>query len=56
LAIGLGAFIALVGVAAMATVLGAVILRRVPLHLVHRVAGTLFGVFALLAAVAAVHG
>jgi Ca2+/H+ antiporter, TMEM165/GDT1 family len=56
LAIGLGAFIALVGVAAMATVLGAVILRRVPLHLVHRVAGTLFAVFALLAAVAAVRG
>jgi putative Ca2+/H+ antiporter (TMEM165/GDT1 family) len=56
LAIGLGAFVALTGVAAMATFLGAVILRRVPLHLVHRVAGMLFALFALLAAVAAIRG
>ena len=56
LAIGLGAFAALVGVAAMATVLGSVILRRVPLHWVHRVAGTLFALFAVLAAAAAVRG
>ena len=56
LAIGLGAFVALVGVAAMATVLGGVILRRVPLHWVHRVAGTTFAVFALLALAGAIRG
>jgi Ca2+/H+ antiporter, TMEM165/GDT1 family len=56
LAIGLGAFVALVGVAAMATVLGGVILRRVPLHWVHRVAGTMFAVFALTALAAAIRG
>ena len=56
LAIGLGAFTALVGVAAVASAMGSVILKRVPLHWVHRVAGTLFATFALLAAVAAVRG
>lgn len=56
LAIGLGAFAALVAVAAMATVVGAVILRRVPLHWVHRVAGTLFALFAVLAAATSIRG
>jgi putative Ca2+/H+ antiporter (TMEM165/GDT1 family) len=56
LAIGLGAFLALVGVAAMAALLGKVILRRVPLRLVHRVAAVAFTVFAVLAAVAAIRG
>jgi putative Ca2+/H+ antiporter (TMEM165/GDT1 family) len=55
-AIGLGAFLALVGVAAVAVLIGTVILRRVPLHLVHRAAAVLFAGFAVLAAVAAVRG
>src|SRR3954447_6370861 len=56
IAIGLGAFIALVGVAFLAVVLGKVILRRVPLQLLHRLAAVLFGVFAVIAAVAAIRG
>ena len=55
-AIGLGAFLALVGVAFLAVLLGKVILRRVPLQLLHRLAAVLFGVFAIIAAVAAVRG
>lgn len=55
-AIGLGAFLALVGVAALATLIGKAILRRVPLQLVHRIAAALFAVFAILAAVAAIRG
>jgi putative Ca2+/H+ antiporter (TMEM165/GDT1 family) len=53
-ATGLGAWIALVTVAALAIVAGKVVVRRVPLHLVHRGAGIVFAVFAVLAAVAAV--
>jgi putative Ca2+/H+ antiporter (TMEM165/GDT1 family) len=56
IAIGLGAFIALVGVAFLAVALGKVILRRVPLQLLHRLAAVLFGVFAVIAAVAAIRG
>ena len=55
-AIGLGAFIALVGVAVLAVLLGKVILRRVPLQLLHRLAAGLFGLFAIIAAVAAIRG
>jgi Ca2+/H+ antiporter, TMEM165/GDT1 family len=55
-AIGLGAFIALVGVAFLAVLLGKVILRRVPLQLLHRLAAVLFGAFAIIAAVAAIRG
>jgi Ca2+/H+ antiporter, TMEM165/GDT1 family len=55
-AIGLGAFIALVGVAVLAVGLGKVILRRVPLQLLHRLAAVLFAVFAIIAAVAAIRG
>jgi putative Ca2+/H+ antiporter (TMEM165/GDT1 family) len=55
-AVGLGAFLALVGVAALAVLLGKVILRRVPLRLIHRLATALFAVLAVLAAVAAVRG
>jgi len=55
-AIGLGAFLALVGVAALAMVIGRVILRRVPLQLVHRIAAALFALFAVLAAAAAIRG
>lgn len=55
-AIGLGAFLALVGVAALAMVIGKVILRRVPLQLVHRIAAAMFALFAVLAAAAAIRG
>ena len=55
-AIGLGAFIALVGVAVLAVWLGKLILRRVPLQLLHRLAALLFGLFAIIAAVAAIRG
>ncbi len=55
-AIGLGAFLALVGVAALAVLVGKVILRRVPLQLVHRIAAVMFAVFAVLAAAAAIRG
>lgn len=52
-ATGLGAWVALVAVAAVAVVAGKVIVKKVPLHLVHRVAGGVFAVFAALAALAA---
>ncbi len=52
-ATGLGAWAALVVVATLAIVAGSVIVRRVPLRLVHRVAGALFGAFAVAAGVAA---
>jgi len=52
-ATGLGAWIALVGVAALAVVAGRAVVRRVPLHLVHRTAGGVFTVFAIVAAVSA---
>ena len=53
-ATALGAWVALVTVAALAVVAGRVVLRWLPLHLVHRVAGVLFAVFATIAAVAAI--
>ena len=53
-ATGLGAWLALVAVAVLAVVVGKVVVGRVPLHLVHRVAGVLFAVFAVLAATAAI--
>jgi putative Ca2+/H+ antiporter (TMEM165/GDT1 family) len=52
-ATGLGAWLALVAVAALAVVAGKVVVRTVPLHLVHRVAGGLFAVFAVIAAISA---
>jgi Ca2+/H+ antiporter, TMEM165/GDT1 family len=52
-AIGLGAFLALV---ALAVLIGKAILRRVPLELVHRAAAVLFTVLAVIAAVAAIRG
>ena len=55
-AIGLGAFLALLGVAGLAVLLGKVILRRVPLRLIHRLAAALFAALAVLAAVAALRG
>jgi putative Ca2+/H+ antiporter (TMEM165/GDT1 family) len=56
IATGIGAWVALVVVAAVAVTAGKLVVRRVPLHLVHRVAGVIFGVFAVLAAAAAATG
>ncbi len=53
-ATGIGAWIALVTVAAVAVVAGKAIVKTVPVHLVHRVAGVVFAVFAVFAAMAAV--
>jgi putative Ca2+/H+ antiporter (TMEM165/GDT1 family) len=55
-ATALGAWVALVVVAAIAVVAGRLVVRRVPLHLVTRVAGAIFAAFAVLAAVAAATG
>jgi putative Ca2+/H+ antiporter (TMEM165/GDT1 family) len=52
-ATGAGAWLALVVVAAIAVVAGRVVVRRIPLRLVHRVAGVVFALFAVLAATAA---
>ena len=54
-AVFVGSFVALVGVAALAVALGGIITRRVPLRLVQRVAGVLFAVFALIALWEVVH-
>jgi len=55
-AVGIGAWVALVGVAMVAVVAGKVIVKRVPVRLVHRVAGLLFATFAVVAVVSAVRG
>jgi putative Ca2+/H+ antiporter (TMEM165/GDT1 family) len=55
-ATGVGAWVALVAVAVLAVVAGRVIVKRVPLRLVHRIAGVLFAAFAVAAAVAAIAG
>jgi len=49
-----GAFVALVGIAALAVVLGQAVTRRVPLRLVQRVAGIAFVTFAVIATVEAI--
>lgn len=48
IAVFLGSWLALVGVAALAVLLGKQIRRRVPLSLIQRIAGTLFAAFAAL--------
>ena len=53
-ATGVGAWVALVAVAVLAVLIGKLVVRRVPLHLVHRAAGVLFAGFAVVAAVAAI--
>jgi Ca2+/H+ antiporter, TMEM165/GDT1 family len=53
-AVGLGAWVALTVVAAVAVVAGQVIIKRVPVRIVHRLAGVLFAVFAVVAAVGAI--
>lgn len=50
-AVFIGSWVALVGVAALAVVLGKQIRRRVPLSLIQRVAGVLFAAFAVIAVV-----
>ena len=55
-AVGIGAFVALVGIAALAVTAGRIVLKRVPLAMFHRVAAVLFAVLALVAAVAAIRG
>lgn len=55
-AVGIGAWVALCAVATLAVVVGRVILRRVPVRVVHRVAGVLFAVFAVIAGVSAARG
>lgn len=53
-AVGVGAWVALTVVATIAVIAGRLIVRRVPVRMVHRVAGALFAVFAAIAAVGAV--
>lgn len=55
-AVGLAAWIALTGVAAIATVAGKYIVGRIPLRLVHLIAGVLFTAFGVVAIIAAVRG
>ena len=56
IATGIGAWVELVAVAALAITIGRVVVRRVPLRLVHRVAGLVFAMFAVLAGIAAATG
>jgi putative Ca2+/H+ antiporter (TMEM165/GDT1 family) len=51
--VGVGAWLALVVVAALAVVTGRLVIKRVPVRSVHRVAGGVFAVFAVLAALEA---
>lgn len=55
-AVGVGAWLALVTVAAIAVVAGRVVLRRVPVKMVHRVAGIAFAAFSVVAIVETVRG
>lgn len=55
-AVLLGSWLALVGVAGLAVLAGRELAKRVPLRLVQRVAGVVFAVFAVIAAVEAVRG
>lgn len=52
--VGLGAWLALIGVAALAIVLGKVIQKRVPLRLIQRIAAVIFAVFAVVSLVVAI--
>lgn len=53
-AVGIGAWLALVGVAVIAVLAGREIVKRVSVRLVHRVAGILFAAFAVVAVVSAI--
>lgn len=48
-AVGLGSWLALVGVAALAILLGKFIQAKVPLHLIQRIAAVVFATFAIIA-------
>lgn len=52
----IGSFVALVGVAGLAILLGRQLTKRVPLHLIQRAAGFLFAAFAVIAAIEAIRG
>ena len=52
-AVGVGAWLALVTVAALAVVAGRVLVRRIPIRVIHRIAGTMFAIFAIITAIAA---
>jgi len=52
-AVGIGAFVALVGVAAIAIFAGQAIVKKIPVRTVHRVAGAMFAIFAVIAFVQA---
>lgn len=54
--VGVAAFVALMAVAALASVLSAVILQRIDVRWIHRVAGVLFAVLSLVAVVDLVSG
>jgi len=49
-AVGLGAFLALVAVAGIAVLVGRKVAGRIPTHLIQRISGTIFAVFAAVAA------
>jgi putative Ca2+/H+ antiporter (TMEM165/GDT1 family) len=53
-AVGIGSWLALVSIAAIAVVAGRAVVRRVPVRTVHRVAGVAFAIFAAVAAATAV--
>ena len=53
-AVGVGAWLALTAIAAIAVVAGRAIVRRIPVRTVHRVGGVVFAVLAVVAAVAAI--
>jgi putative Ca2+/H+ antiporter (TMEM165/GDT1 family) len=55
-AVGVGSWVALTAVATLATVAGTFIVGRIPLRLVHLVAGGLFSAFAVVAIVAVIRG
>jgi Ca2+/H+ antiporter, TMEM165/GDT1 family len=55
-AVGLGAWVALTGIAALAIVAGHYLVGRIPLRLIHLIAGGLFAVFAVVAIIAAIRG
>ena len=55
-AVFVGAYVALVAVAVLAVTVGQVLTRRIPLHLLRRVAGLLFAIFAAIAVAELVRG
>ncbi|HEV7193983.1 MAG TPA: TMEM165/GDT1 family protein [Jatrophihabitantaceae bacterium] len=52
-AVGVGAWLALTVIAAIAVVAGRVLIRRIPVRMVHRVAGVAFAIFAVVAGISA---